>query len=93
MEIIYSKTAVKSIRNLDQRVKGRVKSGIEKIPDGDIQKIQGHSRLYRLRVGDYRVLFEMTADEIYVDDVLPRGQVYKGISRRTRRKSEGSENL
>ena len=82
MEIIYSKTAFKSIRNLDQRVKDRVKSGIEKIPDGDIQKIQGHSHLYRLRVGDYRVLFEMTANEIYVDDVLPRGQVYKGISRR-----------
>ena len=79
MKISYSKTAAKSIRSLDRRVKERVKAGIEKIPEGDICKIQGYSRLYRLRIGDYRVLFEMTDDEIYIDDVLPRGRAYKRI--------------
>ena len=79
MKISYSRTAAKSIRNLDQRVKERVKRGIERIPDGDICKIQGHSFLYRLRIGEYRVLFEMVGDEIYIDDVLPRGEAYKRI--------------
>lgn len=79
MTIIYSKTAAKSIRMLDQRMKERVKAGIERIPEGDICKIQSHSCLYRLRVGNYRVLFEMVGDEIYVDDVLPRGEAYKRL--------------
>ena len=77
LKISYSKTAAKSIRALDRRMKERVKAGIERIPEGDICKIQNHSFLYRLRVGDYRVLFEMVGDEIYVDDVLPRGEAYK----------------
>ena len=79
MKISYSKTAAKSIRALDKRMKERIKAGIENIPDGDICKIHGYFCLYRLRVGDYRVLFEMTGDEIYVDDVLPRGEAYKRI--------------
>ena len=79
MKISYSRTAAKSIRNLDQRVKERVKRGIERIPAGDICKIQGYSTLYRLRIGEYRVLFEMAGDEIYIDDVLPRGEAYKRV--------------
>ena len=79
LKISYSKTAAKSIRALDRRMKERVKAGIERIPEGDICKIQNHSFLYRLRVGDYRVLFEMVGDEIYVDDVLPRGEAYKRL--------------
>ena len=31
----------------------------------------------RLRVGDFRVLFEETATEIIVSDIGPRGAIYK----------------
>ena len=31
----------------------------------------------RLRVGDFRVLFEETATEIVVSDIGPRGAIYK----------------
>ena len=31
---------------------------------------------YRLRVGDYRVIFEETEDEITVTKIRPRGNVY-----------------
>ena len=79
MKISYSKTAAKSIRDLDKRMKDRVRKGIETIPEGDICKIQGYSCLYRLRIGDYRVLFEMAGNEVYIDDVLPRGQAYKRL--------------
>ena len=41
--IIYTKKARKSIKSLDIRVK----DGIEKIPFGDIKKLQGYSNLYR----------------------------------------------
>ncbi len=73
--IIYTKKARKSIKSLDIRVKDRVKDGIEKIPFGDIKKLQGYSNLYRLRIGDYR----MEHDTIIIDAVLPRGEAYKGL--------------
>lgn len=77
--IIYTKRAMKNIKSLDARVKDRVKSGIEKIPFGDIKKLQGYSNLYRLRIGDYRVIYEIWNEEIIIDAVLPRGEAYKGL--------------
>jgi mRNA interferase RelE/StbE len=65
--IIYTKKARKSIKSLDIRVK----DGIEKIPFGDIKKLQGYSNLYRLRIGDYRVIYQMEHDTIIIDAVLP----------------------
>lgn len=34
------------------------------------------SPLYRIRIGDYRAIFEETADAITVSKVRPRGSVY-----------------
>ncbi len=78
-EIIYTKKARKGIKSLDIRVKDRVKDGIEKIPLGDIKKLQGYSNLYRLRIGDYRIIYQMEHDTIIIDAVLPRGEAYKGL--------------
>ncbi len=72
--IIYTKKARKSIKSLDIRVKGRVKAGIEKIPFGDIKKLQGYANLYRLRIGDYRVIYQMENDTINNHAELPRGE-------------------
>ncbi len=77
--IIYTKKARKNIKDLDIRVKDRVKEGIEKIPFGDIKKLQGYSNLYRLRIGDYRVIYQIENDTIIIDAVLPRGEAYKGL--------------
>ncbi|MCM1057001.1 MAG: type II toxin-antitoxin system RelE/ParE family toxin [Firmicutes bacterium] len=77
--IIYTKRARKNIKALDIRVKDRVKEGIEKIPFGDIKKLQGYSNLYRLRIGDYRVIYQTENDTIIIDAVLPRGEAYKGL--------------
>lgn len=55
------------------------KRAIEKIPFGDIKKLQGIEEGYRLRVGDLRVLFSMEDDNIYIDNIIPRGQAYKRI--------------
>lgn len=78
-DIIYTKKARKNIKALDIRVKDWVKEGIEKIPFGDIKKLQGYSNLYRLRIGDYRVIYQTENDTIIIDAVLPRGEAYKGL--------------
>lgn len=79
MQIEYSKKAVKYINSADKPIKGRLKEAIEKIPLGDIKKLQGVDNGYRLRVGDLRVLFSIEDDIIYIDNILPRGQVYKRL--------------
>jgi mRNA interferase RelE/StbE len=41
-----------------------------------VKRLQGSTAL-RLRVGDYRIIFEETADEIVVTKIAPRGSAYE----------------
>lgn len=77
--IEYSKKAVKYINSADKATKKRLHDAIEKIPLGDIKKLQGVKDGYRLRVGDLRVLFTIEEDMIYIDNIIPRGQAYKRL--------------
>ncbi|WP_374307207.1 type II toxin-antitoxin system RelE/ParE family toxin [Methylocella sp.] len=43
---------------------------------GDATQLVGSSA-WRLRVGDYRVIFEPTETEIVVTKIAPRGEVYR----------------
>ena len=79
MKIEYSKKAVKYVNSVDKLAKKRLREAIEKIPFGDIKKLQGIENGYRLRVGNLRVLFSIEDDTIYIDNIIPRGQSYKRI--------------
>lgn len=79
MQIEYSKKSIKYINSADKPTKKRLKESIEKIPLGDIKKLQGIEDGYRLRVGDLRVLFSMEDNIIYIDNIIPRGQAYKRL--------------
>ena len=69
----------RSINAADKQTKKRLKEAIEKVPFGDIKKLQGIDNGYRLRVGDLRVLFSIEDDRIYIDNIIPRGQAYKRL--------------
>ena len=79
LQIEYSKNSVKYIHAADQPTTKRLKEAIEKIPFGDIKKLQGIDNGYRLRVGDLRVLLSIEDDIIYIDNIIPRGQAYKRL--------------
>lgn len=79
MNIEYSKKAVKYINTLDRPTKQRIKNAVEKLPTGDIKKLKGVENGYRLRVGDLRVLFSIEDNDIYIDNIIPRGQAYNRI--------------
>ena len=79
MKIEYSKKAVKYVNSVDKLAKKRLREAIEKIPFGDIKKLQGIENGYRLRVGNLRVLFSIEDDTIYIDNIIPRGQAYKRL--------------
>ena len=79
MKIEYSKAAIKIISALDKRTQIRMKQAIEAIPRGDIKSLKGTASFYRLRVGDWRIVFRYLSDDtIFIEKIAPRGDVYKG---------------
>jgi mRNA interferase RelE/StbE len=80
MQFIYSKQAVKVLNSLDGPTKLRLRRGIESIPKGDILPLKGSDGDFRLRVGDWRILFTYEASDIVrIKKIAPRGEVYKGL--------------
>jgi mRNA interferase RelE/StbE len=41
-----------------------------------VKRLQGSTAL-RLRMGDYRIIFEETVDEVVVTKIGPRGDIYE----------------
>lgn len=79
MKIVYAKAAVKTIVEMDRKTKQRIKEAIEGIPEGDIRPLRGSSTLYRLRVGDWRIVFSYPDNGVVlIEKIKPRGDVYKG---------------
>ena len=78
-KILIKKRAKKFIDKLPQNEKQRIVEALEGLPQtGDIKKMQNHDGLYRLRVGNYRIIYEIDNGEliIIVIDVGNRGEIY-----------------
>lgn len=79
-QIIIRKPAKKFIDKLPTNEKRRILFAIEQLPHaGDIKKLQGTTGYYRLRVGDYRILYTVDHDELIVCVAAAgnRGEIYK----------------
>lgn len=81
MNVVVSPRAAKFLKRLNEPQKGRIIKALEQLakepPEGDIKSLVGRDG-YRLRVGDYRVLFDIIENEIAVHEIGLRGQIYKG---------------
>ncbi|WP_416827888.1 type II toxin-antitoxin system RelE family toxin [Ectobacillus polymachus] len=64
---------------MQERIADGLKGLLEIPPEGDIKSIKGYTDLYRLRVGTFRILFEINHDEkvIYIQAIGNRGDIYK----------------
>lgn len=78
MDIQYSKQAEKFMKKQTPRTRERIRSAIHRLPAGDVKKLQGHNA-YRLRVGDYRVIFSKDGRILYIEYIHNRGQIYKEV--------------
>ncbi len=76
MDISYSKQAVKFLEKQEESIRRRIQNAIGRLPAGDVKKLAGQP-YYRLRVGDYRVLFTRDRRILFVSKIDNRGQVYK----------------
>lgn len=75
MEIRYSKQALKFLQKQEKKIQIRIISSIESIPLGNIKKLQGTDK-YRLRVGDFRIIFSKDGHVLMIEKIDNRGQAY-----------------
>jgi mRNA-degrading endonuclease RelE of RelBE toxin-antitoxin system len=80
-EIQWSARASDDLGSLDRGIARRIRAGILRYAEtetGDVIRLLGEGRVFRLRGGDWRVLFEnLKADQIRVMRVLHRSQAYR----------------
>ena len=79
--IVIEKPAEKFITKLPKSERERVIRAIYGLPDkGDIKRLQGRKStgLFRLRVGDYRIIYSVDGGRltVFVVDAGNRGQIY-----------------
>lgn len=69
--------AAKSLRRLSRPDRERILTAIQGLPAGDVRSLSGRPGEYRLRVGDWRILFGIgQGDVIVVYRIAARGSAY-----------------
>jgi mRNA interferase RelE/StbE len=81
-EVKFATSAAKEFRSLPLELKSRIGAAIDGLrqdprPPG-VRKLVGHERLYRIRVGQYRVVYEVDDKKqlVRITRVRHRREVY-----------------
>jgi len=72
-------TAHRDLRSLSPEIARRVVSKLALLEDdlgGDVKRLTRHTPAYRVRVGDYRVLFDIVGPTVVVQRVIHRSKAY-----------------
>ena len=85
VQIVFRRAAEKALERLPAARRRQIVGRIERLASGsanrslDIRPLAGGSGLFRLRAGDYRVLFsvDVAADTVTIELIRGRGDVYK----------------
>jgi mRNA interferase RelE/StbE len=79
-DVQFKPRAVKDIKRLPTRVQSRILAKVEEMSDnlkGDVKRLSESAYEYRLRVGDYRVLFEVEGKSIVIYRIRHRREAYR----------------
>ena len=79
-QIEFKPRALKDYKNIEKKVLNTIFSKIEILSDdlqGNVKKLTDFTPEYRLRIGNYRVLFETERDRIIIYRIRHRKEVYK----------------
>lgn len=66
----FTAAAAKEIRKLDPQIRRRILAGVAELardprPHG-VRKLAGYDNAWRVRIGDYRILYEVIDDQVLV---------------------------
>jgi len=80
MKIEIRKSAIKDLKNISEPFKTKIHNKILNLKDfpniQNIKKLTNFEPAYRLRVGNYRILFDVLDDTIIIGRVLHRQSSY-----------------
>lgn len=89
-QVLVHRKAQEYYKSLPAEMQKRIKNGLQELaknplnprPKADIKKLagtKGRKPAYRLRVGDYRVIYDIDKKEVYVTLIFHRGKGYSEI--------------
>lgn len=80
-KLVYTRRAIKDIRKLDKNVKKRLGESLLRYLEDPLsyagRLTDSNIGMYRFRVGDYRVIFDLEGSEIVVLRVGHRSEIYR----------------
>lgn len=85
-ELLYSKQAAKYIKKQDQLTKKRLEEALLTLAENpyhrgvlDIQSLKGIDNAFRLRVGNFRIIYEVKEEKMIILVIAAgsRGDIYK----------------
>jgi len=81
MKIEIRKSAIKDLKHIAEPFKNKIHNKILELSDfpniQNIKKLTNFEPAYRLRVGNYRILFDVLDDTIIIGRVLHRQSSYQ----------------
>ena len=81
MKINIRKSAIKDLRSIPKEEKMKIYEKIEELKNfpnvSNLKKLSNFQPAFRLRVGNYRVLFDVVNDTIEIGRILHRKESYK----------------
>jgi mRNA interferase RelE/StbE len=88
-KLLLHREAAREIRSLPKKIRVQVESVLDGLPADprppQSERLKGRRGSYRIRVGNYQIVYEVHATEIivYVIGVAHRKEVYTRLLRRT----------
>jgi len=79
-KVEFKSSAEKDIKAIPQKIAVSITKKIIELENGltgDIKKLTNFTPEYRLRVGNYRILFEVKDDKVLIFLILHRQEAYK----------------
>ena len=78
-EVVLKSNAIKDLQKLPPSTQARILEKVELMQDdlqGDVKHLTNLTPEYRLRVGDYRILFEVEKGAIVIYRIKHRSKAY-----------------
>ncbi len=80
--VFIEKKVLKQLEKFDEKTRDNLLNKFRELKHGfsprlDIKKLKGFKNHYRLRIGNFRILFEIEDNKIIIYAILPREKAYK----------------
>ena len=88
-KVLVSRTFQRQFRNLPEKIQSRIRKGLKELesdplrprPNADIKALKDtNPQKYRLRIGDYRVIYTVEDGAVKVIELFIRGRGYRNLS-------------